>query len=72
MVKCTTPKKQNIYTSKYASYPYDTDFYKTKRGRFFTKSDNGITAVSEEYVKNLIGKCDINKYIELFGEPEEA
>lgn len=31
-----------------------------------------VFAVSEEWVKKWLGRCDADKYIELFGEPELA
>lgn len=31
-----------------------------------------IEPVSESWIKNILGRCDVDKYIELFGEVEEA
>ena len=47
--------------------------YRTANGKFFTAYPNGeIVVKTEESVKDYLGKYNIDKYIELFGEPQEA
>lgn len=68
-------------------YLYDTDnsvllwtdetnnrrYYVTPNSRYFVVYPNGeITIVSMEYMKNILGKYDIARYIEIFGEPQEG
>ena len=60
----------------------NTHFYKTRKGNYFRYAHGFqyttgvykhiITPVSESDVKNEIGICDTDKYIEMFGQPEEA
>lgn len=47
--------------------------YKTPNGNFFTLYATGeIQPKSIEATKNYLGRYDVEKYIELFGEPQEA
>lgn len=46
--------------------------YMTNNGAFFAERGYNLDIVSKESVKNFLGRYDIDKYIELFGEPEEA
>lgn len=47
--------------------------YRTPNGRFFMFYQNGeIMAKDEESTKKYLSKHNIKKYIELFGEVEEA
>lgn len=58
-----------IYTEK------DTNrrLYQTLNGNFFTLYSTGeIQPKSLEATKEYLGKYDVDKYIEIFGEPEEA
>ena len=48
-------------------------YYKTANGRFFILYKTGeILTATEEHVKAVLGERDIDKYIEIFGQPEEA
>lgn len=48
-------------------------WYMTNNGRFFIAYLTGeISVTSEDTVKLLLGEKDIDKYIELFGLPEEG
>ena len=48
-------------------------YYMTKSGKFFVVYRTGEFAVkSEDEIKDLLGTYDYDKYVELFGEPEEA
>ena len=48
-------------------------YYQTANKRFFILYKTGeIYAATEEHVKAVLGERDIDKYIEIFGEPEEA
>ena len=66
---------------------YDTDkaellYYEEKTDRWLYKGENGhyfmyflngvISPKSEEFVKDYLGQRDIDKYIELFGEVDDA
>ena len=47
--------------------------FKTENGNFFMLFITGeIQPKSEESTKDYLGKYDVNKYIEIFGEPEKA
>lgn len=47
--------------------------YKTTKGNFFTMYPNGvIEPKTEENVKAFLGEVDVEKYIEIFNEPERA
>ena len=47
--------------------------YRTNNGNFFMFYSNGeITPKTEESTKEYLGKHNVEKYIELFGEPKEA
>ena len=39
---------------------------------FYGIMDEGIVEVDENWLKELLGKYDVEKYIEVFGEPELA
>lgn len=49
----------------------DADVYKGVT-EFFIEYSGVIQTVTEEWVKEVLGKCNVDKYIELFGEPELA
>ena len=68
-------------------YLYDTDtatliylettknvkYYMTAKRRFFVYySNNEFQVVDESFMKDFLGKYDIAKYIEIFGEPQEG
>lgn len=47
--------------------------YKTPNGNFFTLYPTGeIQPKSLDATKDYLGRYDVEKYIELFGQPEEA
>ena len=47
--------------------------YQAPNGTFFMFYPNGeIVPKTEQSTKNYLGKYNVEKYIELFGEPEEA
>lgn len=57
----------------YTDQDTNRKLYKTPNGKFFTLYPTGeIRAKSEEATKEYLGRYDVKKYIELFGEPEEA
>lgn len=48
-------------------------WYKTKKGNYFLLYPNGeIIAKTEDEVKEFLGEKSIEKYIQLFGEVEDA
>lgn len=56
---------------------YDADtkrcFYQTQNGTFFTLYPNGeIVPRAEKYAKQYLGERDVDMYIEIFGNVEEA
>ena len=47
--------------------------FQTKKGNYFLLYPNGeLVPKTEDEIKELLGNNDTNKYIELFGEVEEA
>lgn len=47
--------------------------YQTPNGSFFMFYPNGeIVPKTEQSTKDYLGKYNVEKYIELFGEPQEA
>lgn len=47
--------------------------YRALKGRFFMMYPNGvITPKTDEETMRYLGERDVDKYIELFNEPEEA
>lgn len=47
--------------------------YQAPNGNFFMFFNNGeIVPKTEQSTKDYLGKYNVDKYIELFGEPEEA
>lgn len=47
--------------------------YRTQNGNFFMFYPNGeIVPKTEESARNYLGKYNVEKYIEIFGEPKEA
>ena len=48
-------------------------WYKTQNGNYFVLYGTGkIAPKSEDAVKDFLGQRDVEKYIELFGKPQEA
>lgn len=48
-------------------------YYMTKNHAFFVVYKTGELAVkTEEEIRELLGMYDYDKYVEIFGEPEEA
>lgn len=48
-------------------------YYMTSKRKFFVAYSTGeIRVVDENFVRDFLGKNDINKYIEIFGEPQEG
>lgn len=51
----------------------DRVFYRTKKGTYFVLYKNGEMRIkNENFLKELLEKYDVDKYIELFGEVEEG
>ncbi len=54
------------------------ELYRTKKNHYFCMvydyfdKPSYIEEKEENFVKDLLGRLDTEKYIELFGEPEEA
>ena len=47
--------------------------FQTKKGNYFLLYPNGkLVPKTEDEIKEFLGNNDTNKYIELFGEVEEA
>lgn len=48
-------------------------YYQTNKGNYFCLYTNGvITPLEEEDVKTILGQLDVDRYIELFDEPDYA
>ena len=48
-------------------------YYKTKNGRYFIAYRTGeISVIAEERIRDILIEYNYDKYVELFGEPEEA
>lgn len=48
-------------------------YYMTPKRKFFIVYSTGeFKVVEENFIKDLLGKYDIEKYIEVFGEPQEG
>lgn len=68
--------------SEFVTYYYSSnckrELYKTKTGKFFVvmsdfwDTKTSIEIKEESFVKDVLGKLNIDKYIELFGAPEQA
>lgn len=66
-----------LYDTEISELIYSEDnerfLYKTKNGNFFAMYRNGeIFSRSESQVKEYLGEKDVDKYIEIFGKPEDA
>lgn len=58
-----------LYTDK----TRNTRYYMTPNRRFFVVYQNDeFQVVTEAFIKDFLGKYDIAKYIEIFGEPQEG
>lgn len=57
----------------YTEQNRNTKYYKTPNGRFFVfYANDEFQVVGESFMKDFLGKYDIAKYIEIFGEPQEG
>ena len=57
----------------YADESKGRRWYKTQNNSYFVLYGTGeIAPKTEESVRDYLGKNDVDKYIELFGEPKEA
>lgn len=64
-----TEISEMIYIDIYKSRTY----FRTPNDNYFVFYRTGeIVPTSEKNIKDILGKNDISKYIELFGEPKEA
>lgn len=64
-----TDKSELVYTEEEGK----RWLYRTKKGSFFKAySTNDIVPITDEQAKEYLGEHDVEKYIEYFGEPEEA
>lgn len=64
-----TGKAEVIYTDENSG----RSWYVTKKGAYFIAYPNGeIRTKTEDEVRDFLAIYDVDKYIELFGEMEEA
>ena len=60
-------------TQVYIETQRNIRYYMTPKRKFFVVYSTGeFKVVEENFIKDLLGKHDINKYIEIFGEPQEG
>lgn len=61
-----------LYEDK-SNYPRNIDYYVTPKHNYFVVySNKELQVVEEAFIKDILGKNDIAKYIEVFGEPQEG
>ena len=66
-----TDNAELLYT--YVSFRKRKLYYRTEKGNYFcVYSNKEIQPMTEDEFKEFIGEVDPDKYIELFGMPEEA
>lgn len=64
-----TDKSDRIYTDNNKNRVW----YRTQNGSYFIRLGNGeLTPVSEEHVKEYLGRYGVEEYIKIFGSVEEA
>lgn len=57
----------------YEDVPAEKVYYQTKNGRFFSVYQGKSLAIeTDESIKRILGQYDVDKYIEIFGEPKEG
>lgn len=67
-----------LYDTDFSTLIYDNaidkiKYYKSNYGNYFMGFHNGeLFPCSEDTIKYVLGKHDVLKYIELFGEPERG
>lgn len=75
--KCEYTYTYITFGSEFRSNGYDVQLWRSVRGRWLLTYNHGYStvyakALTEQEVKNLLKKYDLDKYEELFGELEEA
>ena len=75
--KCEYIYTYTMFGSEFREYGKDVQLWKSVRGRWLLTYNRGYStvyakALTEQEVKNLLKKYDLDKYEKLFGELEEA
>lgn len=64
-----TSTSEEIYVDEWSN----RHIFKTQKGNYFLLYGNGeIVPKTEDEIKEYLGEHDVEKYIELFGEVEDA
>ena len=75
--KCDYTYTYTMFGSEFFSYGKNVQLWRSVRGRWLLTYNRGYSTVyaktlTEQEVKNLLKKYDLDKYEKLFGELEEA
>ena len=75
--KCEYAYTCTMFGSGFCSYGKDVQLWRSVHGRWLLTHNRGFStvyanALTEQEVKNLLKKYDLDKYEELFGKLEEA
>lgn len=75
--KCEHIYSYTMFGSEFSSYGQNVQLWRSVRGRWLLTYTRGYSTayaktLTEQEVKNLLKKYDLDKYEELFGELEEA
>ena len=75
--KCEYAYMCKMFGSEFCSYGKDVQIWRSVHGRWLLTYNRGLSTayaktLTEQEVKNLLKKYDLDRYEELFGELEEA
>lgn len=75
--KCEYAYTCTMFGSEFCSYGKDVQIWRSVHGRWLLTYNRGLSTayaktLTEQEVKNLLKKYDLDRYEELFGELEEA
>lgn len=75
--KCEYIYEYVMFGSKFSGYGQNVQLWRSVRGRWLLTYNRGYSTtyaktLTEQEVKNLLKKYDLDRYEELFGELEEA
>lgn len=75
--KCEYAYTYTMFEYEFCSYGKDVQIWRSVHGRWLLTYNRGLSTtyaktLTEQEVKNLLKKYDLDRYEELFGELEEA